>query len=50
MNKCCTDNCRQGRDCHDRHGTVTGWDAAVLWVAVLGSAAVLGVWFFGGAA
>lgn len=49
MNKCCTGNCRQGRDCKAREPELNGWDKAMLLVTVLGSAVVVGVWFFGGA-
>lgn len=47
MNKCCNGNCNQGRNC-PVEPEFTKWDKAMLLVAGLGSAVVIGVWFMGG--
>lgn len=47
MNKCCNQRCNQGRNC-PTESELNGWDKAMLLVAGLGSAVVIGVWFFGG--
>lgn len=46
MSKCCNQRCNQGRNCRVEP-ELSAWDKAILLVAVVGSAVVLVVWFFG---